>query len=102
MRLKQILWLLLLIGLALFLFTTETKSQTRPNAQIATKSQSSQDLKPGAQQLSAVLADYVADQKIVGAELLVIHKGQVLVADSYGWMDKEAETQSQTSPLRRN
>ncbi len=99
MRLKQILWLLLLIGLALFLFTTETKSQTIPTAQAATKSQSSQDLKQGAQQLSVVLADYVADQKIVGAELLVIHKGKVLVADAYGWMDKEAEKKLQPDTI---
>jgi CubicO group peptidase (beta-lactamase class C family) len=91
MRLKQILWLLLLIGLALFLFTSETKSQTGHSVQVATKSQSLQDLQQGAKQLSAVLAEYVAEQKVMGAELLIIHKGQVLVADAYGWMDKEDE-----------
>lgn len=43
----------------------------------------------GAKQLAAQLKEYVDREMVLGAELMVMHKGKVVVHDGYGMMNKE-------------
>jgi CubicO group peptidase (beta-lactamase class C family) len=45
----------------------------------------------GADDLAQQLKEYVDREMVLGAEILVMHQGKVLVHDGYGWRDREDE-----------
>lgn len=51
--------------------------------------------------VNAVMDKAIADEKIVGAELIVFHKGQQLIRRTAGWFDREAEVPMMENAIYR-
>jgi CubicO group peptidase (beta-lactamase class C family) len=67
-------------------------------AEFAYASADSQEISPAAlQALSEIVSGYVQEDKIVGAELVVLKNRRIVLHDTFGWRDRDDEI-----PMERN
>lgn len=73
--------------------TAEPTATAEPEPVAREVTNQTQDISPGAlAELQQIVEGFVADGKVVGAELAVIKDRQVLLHEAFGWNDQEQET----------